>query len=124
MCMIVHDSFWSALFPKNRRAQLKWLPKVPWEAQLQVQKFVFIFKMITMTKKILKIKITEKISSKESIYLKELEETSQEKKCITKPLYLGKMGNVARWNNDLILHLIDKHEACHAFGTFFLPDCQ
>lgn len=61
----------------------------------------------------------EKISSKESISLKELEETSQEKKCITKPLYLGKMGNVARWNYDLILHLIDNHEACHAFGTFF-----
>ena len=56
--MIVHDSFWSAVFPENRRARLKWPPKVPREAQLQLQKFVFSSKMIIMTKKILKTKIT------------------------------------------------------------------
>ena len=54
--MIIHDSFWSAVFPENQRARLKWPPNGPREAQLQ--KFVFIFKMIIMTKKILKTKIT------------------------------------------------------------------
>ena len=38
--MIVHDSFWSAVVPENRRARLKWPPKVSREAQLQLQKFV------------------------------------------------------------------------------------
>ena len=56
--MIAHDSFWSAVFPENRRARLKLPPKVPRESQLQLQKFVFIFKMIIMAKKILKTKIT------------------------------------------------------------------
>ena len=58
--MIAHDSFWSAVFPENRRARLKLPPKVPRESQLQLQKFVFIFKMIIMAKKILKTKITER----------------------------------------------------------------
>ena len=52
--MIVHDSFWSAVFPENWQAHLKWLPKVAYKAQLQLQKFLFISKMIIMTKKILK----------------------------------------------------------------------
>ena len=30
--MIVHDSFWSAVFPENRRAFLTWPPKVPRKA--------------------------------------------------------------------------------------------
>ena len=55
--VLVRDSFWSAPFPENRRARLKWPPKVPREAQLQLQKFVFIFKMIIMTKEILKSNI-------------------------------------------------------------------
>ena len=44
----------------------------------------------------------EKISSEESVYSQELEETQQKKKCITK-CSLGKKGNVARWCNDLML---------------------
>ena len=56
--MIVHDSFLSAVFPKHQRAHLKWPPKGPREAQLQLQKFVFTSKMIIMTKKILKTKIS------------------------------------------------------------------
>ena len=88
--------------------------------QLQLQKFVFIFKMIIMRKKILKTKITEKISSEESINLQELEETPQKKKCITKRSS-GKMGNVASWSDDLILRLIDKiyMRPGPALGTFF-----
>ena len=58
MIHVVHDSFWSAVFPKHQRAHLKWPPKVPREAQLQLQKFVFTSKMIIMTKKILKTKIS------------------------------------------------------------------
>ena len=69
--MIVHDSFWSALFPENRRARLHEMAAQ--SPQLQLQKFVFIFKMITTTKKILKTKIT----SEESINSQELEETPQ-----------------------------------------------
>ena len=56
--MIIHDSFWPAVFPENRRARLKWPPNVSREAQLQLKKFVFTSKMIIMTKKILKTKIT------------------------------------------------------------------
>ena len=81
---MVHDSFWSAVFPENQRALLNWPPKVPCEAQLQLQKFMFIFKMIIMTRKILKTKITKKVSSEESVNAQELEETMQKKKHITK----------------------------------------
>ena len=43
--MIVNDSFWSVVFPENRRACLKRPPKVPRESetQSQLQKFVFIY---------------------------------------------------------------------------------
>ena len=50
--MMVHDSFWLAVFPKNRRARLKWPPIVP------ASEIRFIFKMEIMAKKILKTKIT------------------------------------------------------------------
>ena len=81
--------------------------------QLQLQKLVFIFKMIIMSKKILNTKITEKISSEESINLQELV-------CITKRSS-GKMGNVASRSDDLILRLIDKiyMRPGPALGTFF-----
>ena len=48
MIMKMMMSFWSAVFPENRWVRLKWPPKVPREAQPQLQKFVFIFKMIIM----------------------------------------------------------------------------
>lgn len=61
---MVHDSLWSAVFPENQRALLNWSSKIPCEAQLQLQKFMFIFK---------------KVSSEESVNLQELEETMQKK---------------------------------------------
>ena len=56
--VIVHDSFWSAVFPENLRTPSKWPPKVPLEAPLQLQKFVFMFKLMIMTKKTVKPKIS------------------------------------------------------------------
>ena len=47
--MIVHDSFWSAVFPENRRALLKGPAKVAQEALLQLRKIVFILKIIMKT---------------------------------------------------------------------------
>ena len=83
--MIVDDSFSrlttrmagfrSAVFSKNRRARLKWPLQVSREAQLQLQKFVFTFKMIIMTKKILRTKITERRNLRKKT--QELEEAAK-----------------------------------------------
>ena len=99
--MIVHDSFWSAVFPKHQWAHLKWK-----EIRVYIQDDNHD-KENTEDQDIL-----EKIhvSSEESVNSQELEETLQKKKRITKCSLLKK-GNVARSSNGLILRLIEEYEA-------------
>ena len=52
----------------------------------------------------------EKISSEEGVNSQELEETPKKKRRIAKRS-TGKKGNAVRWNDDLILRLIDEYEA-------------
>ena len=47
----------------------------------------------------------------------QLEETPQKKRIAKRSS--GKMGNAARWTNDLILRLTDEYEAGPALGHFF-----
>ena len=78
--IIVHDSFWSAVFSENRRARLKWPPKGSSRGSAAASEIhVYIQDDNHDKENIEDQNNIEKISSEESVNSQELEETPQKK---------------------------------------------